>query len=441
MEIPEGAVIEILLRLPLKSLYVCKCVSKWWCSIISDIEKLHHARNLGIFVSNFGCSSFNYLFQSKLTLNNISPTHFIKQLVGGADEYAEIGLTQVINGLFCTYTPAGRTGVLTLCNCYTSEIRDIPLPRFSRWTRKIQFYFGIDRLGIYKLLSLGFLADHVIYQQVLTLGGMNKFNGDIITTRSWMNMFSPDFIPDSDVMCKPSICIDGILYWLIQFKEMSHRKILAFSLSRYQFYYISLPAQMVVAAATMVNFMGRFTVGCLDSGSNILNLWRLNKRHRWNKHSINLPEELVRCNRNMWCSFGNLPTGEILLANPKANDNDNDNDDSSFIPIYSYHHSTRKFQRFVVGKLTSCLLEKSSVQISCVELNSSCHSMSLEALLLKQPISVLSEEELSFEEEEMTLEEEKMTRGLKHFRTPQISKLLRLFKNVNTYVSDSSKEV
>ncbi|KAK6775298.1 hypothetical protein RDI58_026299 [Solanum bulbocastanum] len=428
MRIAEGSVIEILLRLPLKSLYVCKCVSKRWCSIISDIEKHHHARNLGIFISNFGCSSFNYLFQSRLTLhNNTSPPPFIKQLVGSADE---IGFTQVINGLFCMYTPAGRTGVLTLCNCYTSETRNIPLPRFSRWTRKIQFYFGFDLWGNYKLLSLGFLSDHVIYQEVLTLGGMNKLYDDIIPTCSWMNMFRPDFIPDSDVMCKPSFCINGILYWLIQFKDMNNRKILAFNLLRGRFYYISLPAQMVVAAAKMVNFKGRLTVGCLeadDSGSscksNILNLWGLNKRHRWNKHSINLPEELVRCNRNMWCSFGNLPTGEILLTNPKANDND----DSSFIPIYSYHHSTRKFQRFVVGKFTPCMLEKSCVQISCVELNSSCHSSSLEALLLKQPISALlsfEEEEMSLEEEEMTLEEEKMTRGIKYFRTPKIIKSL-----------------
>ncbi|MCE0482392.1 hypothetical protein HAX54_041143 [Datura stramonium] len=86
----------------------------------------------------------------------------------------------------------------------------------------------------------------------------------------------------------------------------------------------------------------------------------------------------------MWCSFGNLPTGEMLLANPKAND------DSKFIPIYSYDHSTEKFQRFVVGKFPPCMVaagEKSSLQISYVELNSSCHS--LEALLLNQPISGL----------------------------------------------------
>lgn len=71
----------------------------------------------------------------------------------------------------------------------------------------------------------------------------------------------------------------------------------------------------------------------------------------------------------MWCSFGNLPTGEILLANPKANDND----DSSFIPIHSHYHSAQMFQRFVLGRFTPCIIEKSSAQISCV--NSSYRSL------------------------------------------------------------------
>ncbi|KAM3282835.1 hypothetical protein P3S67_026480 [Capsicum chacoense] len=389
MVLPEGVLMEILLRLPLKYLCLCKCVSKTWWSIISEIKKLHHARNLGIFISNFGCSSSSSLFQARLGLDN-NKIPLFKKLVGGS-ESAEIGFTQVINGLFCFYTQ-GVGGVLTLCNCYTCETRNIPLPRFSWWTHKIQFYLGFDLSGgNYKLLSLGSPRNHdlVMYQAILTLGGMNNHN---ITIGSWIKMLPTDsLLTEIDVLCKPSLCINGILHWLVECKD-NKRKILAFNLLRGCFYDIFLPAEIAAAAAKMVSFKGSSTVeslavGCLVAGedsvtsSSKLNIWELNKWRSWIKHSINLPEELVRCNREMWCSFGNFPTGEILLANPKAND------DSDFFPIYSYDHSTQKFQRFVLGKFTPCMVGKSYVQISCVELNRSCHS--LEALLLKQPISAL----------------------------------------------------
>ena len=34
-DLPECLLIEILTRLPLKSIFQCKCVSRWWCSLIS----------------------------------------------------------------------------------------------------------------------------------------------------------------------------------------------------------------------------------------------------------------------------------------------------------------------------------------------------------------------------------------------------------------------
>ena len=34
-DLPECLLIEILTRLPLKSIFQCKCVSCWWCSLIS----------------------------------------------------------------------------------------------------------------------------------------------------------------------------------------------------------------------------------------------------------------------------------------------------------------------------------------------------------------------------------------------------------------------
>lgn len=56
---------------------------------------------------------------------------------------------------------------------------------------------------------------------------------------------------------------------------------------------------------------------CLSTDQPVrLKLWDLEdgQSSRWIEHSITLPEELVRCNSESWCSFSYLPTGEMLLA-------------------------------------------------------------------------------------------------------------------------------
>nr|XP_016476912.1 PREDICTED: F-box/kelch-repeat protein At3g06240-like [Nicotiana tabacum] len=328
MELPEAVVMEVLLRLPLKCLCRCKCVSKTWCSIISEIKKLHCVRNLGIVISNFGCSTSSSFFQSRIGLN-IPPPHFIRQQLGGGEyESAEIGFTEVINGLFCFYTPA-PAGDLTLCNYYTFETRKLPLPKFYRWTHKSQFYLGFDPLsGSYKLLSLGCLRDHdvVIYREILTLGGVN--DDEDITIGSWIKMCPVDFLPVIDVLFTPSVCINQFLYWLVKSKDNT-RKILAFNLTVHHFYDISLPKHLTdLLTARIVNFRGSLAVGCLGNVTadavthsrklRKLNLWELNGSRCWLKHSITLPGEMVRCNRESWCTVGNLPTDAGVSQRPGA---------------------------------------------------------------------------------------------------------------------------
>nr|XP_033516697.1 putative F-box protein At5g44220 isoform X1 [Nicotiana tomentosiformis]XP_033516698.1 putative F-box protein At5g44220 isoform X2 [Nicotiana tomentosiformis] len=172
MVLPEDMVREVMLLLPSKSLYRYKSVSKTWRSIICEHEfmKLRNGRNIGIVISN--SSSF---FLLRLRLTNIpSPLPpFIEQQFGTA----EIGFREVINGLFCFYTPFGD---LILCNSYTFETMELPLPSFFRPNKyETQFRFGFDPfIGSYKLLCIGglFDSDNVNFLEILTLGGvdMNK---------------------------------------------------------------------------------------------------------------------------------------------------------------------------------------------------------------------------------------------------------------------------
>ncbi|OIT06506.1 hypothetical protein A4A49_08315 [Nicotiana attenuata] len=266
--LPEEIVTEVLLWLPLKSLYRYKSVSKTWCSIISEHEfvKLHNGRNVGIVISN--SSSF---FQSRLSLTNIPPPPpFIEQQFGTA----EIGFTEVINGLFCFYTP---TGNLTLCNSYTFETMELPLPSFFRPNKyETQFRLGFDPfIGSYKLLCIGglFDSDNVNLLEILTLGGvdMTKTKTKIKTINKKYNWIklppTHNFEVSMDLSCTPSVWINDSLYWLVECDD-SKRKILAFNLRKLQFFTISLPAaanhqNLVVGDTRIVKLMGGLAVGCL----------------------------------------------------------------------------------------------------------------------------------------------------------------------------------
>nr|XP_016454691.1 PREDICTED: beta-D-glucosyl crocetin beta-1,6-glucosyltransferase-like [Nicotiana tabacum] len=145
-----------------------------------------------------------------------------------------------------------------------------------------------------------------------------------------------------DLSCTPSVWINDSLYWLVECDD-SKLKILAFNLRKHHFFTISLPAaanhqNLAVEDTRIVKLRGGLAVGCLTAATittQELNLWELKGSNCWINHSIILPEELqVSCHIERWCIIGNLPTGEIMLANP------NNNDDSNFTPIYSYDFST-----------------------------------------------------------------------------------------------------
>nr|XP_009791639.1 PREDICTED: putative F-box protein At4g38870 isoform X2 [Nicotiana sylvestris] len=382
--LPEAMVLEVLLWLPLKPLYQCKCVSKAWCSTISDPEfmKLHHVRNLGIVISTVSLGSlWSRLLQARLCLEEKSigwegESPFIERIDYECGEDKPIKFTQVINGLLCFCTPSLG---LSICNLYTGETIELPLPQFYCNNGSTRFHFGFDPIsGSYKLLSLSYCNNRLplVIAEILTIGAD-------MTNSSWNRVRSIQV--NLELLPPQSVCIDGILYWYVSTRFLGKEmevSISAFYLNEIKFGNIFL---ITVEPVRLMQFNGCLAVGCLDSDTTKpwklreLKLWELKdvQCSRWINHSMTLPEELVRCNRESWCSFGNLPTGEILLANPKAN--------NSYIPIYSYDQSVGKFQRFVIGKSPG-MVSPECFQISCLEVY---NNDSLEALLCKPPTDVI----------------------------------------------------
>ncbi|KAK4364309.1 hypothetical protein RND71_015667 [Anisodus tanguticus] len=231
MVLPEAMIIEVLLRFSLKYVLRCKCVSKTWCSLISssDIMKLYYSRNLGIFISHYGCFK-----QTRLSLGGTPP--FTKQF---DDEY-EVKFTQV-----CFYTSAGD---LTLCNSYNFETMKLPLPSFYNRLRydRTQFYLGFDPFN----------------GQYVLLAEMKYFNYHSI----WIRRHAP------------SIFIhDQFMYWLVELYKDNRREILVFNLAggiSTNFFSIPLPPHFdqLSTSATLVKFTGRLAVGCRTTE---LNIWEL----------------------------------------------------------------------------------------------------------------------------------------------------------------------
>ncbi|OIT29154.1 hypothetical protein A4A49_17780 [Nicotiana attenuata] len=353
--------------------------------------KLHHVRNLSIVISIVSSDSFRSgLLQARLCLEEKTigwegEPPFIERIDYECGEDKPIKLTQVINGLLCFCTPSLG---LSLCNLYTGETIELPLPRFYCNNGSTRFHFGFDPIsGSYKLLSLSYCNNRLplVIAEILSIGVD-------MTNSSWNRMRNIQV--NLELLPPQSVCIDGILYWYVYTRFLGKEmevSISAFYLNENKFGNIFLPADfaatrlITVEPVRLMQFNGCLAVGCLDSATTRpwklreLKLWELKDGQcsRWINHSITLPEELVRCNRESWCSFGNFPTGEILLANPKSND--------CYIPIYSYDHSVEKFQRFVIGKSPG-MVSPECFQISCLEIY---NDDSLEALLCKPPTDVV----------------------------------------------------
>ena len=243
-DLPEEMIIETLLKLPVKSLLRFRCVCKSWCALFNNLnfisKYLNNDNNTRLIIHYMekydGPDEFGYpLFLSSLfpdeTLTNLS--------LQAIDNPVHGELGGPYDGIFCIF---GNNNRITLWNRATKESRVLPkctisLPKYTSTFSKC-IGFGLDPMNTdYKLVLIFTLWNEKLdllyeYSHVAVYS---------LCTNSWRycdcfksNHYYMDGTFDS-------VYLDGICYWLSEFRDNDHKVIISFDLGNEVFEEIQEP--------------------------------------------------------------------------------------------------------------------------------------------------------------------------------------------------------
>ncbi|XP_031259307.1 F-box protein CPR1-like [Pistacia vera] len=245
----EELILEILIRLPVKSLVRFRCVSKSWCAWIDSQHfislHLQHSintqTNLHVILSD--CENktdhyslaFDEVFDEPLTkFNNVFTSDKGYKIVGSC------------NGLLCLSYSIPKNERLILWNPFTRRYKKLPTARVSklRLSPAYRYGFGYDDVSNdYKVLKLIPSYGLKSYRHI-----GNEAEVYSLRLNSWKRI---ENFPYSEFKFLRSACfVNGSLYWLVYFESYrmeaqdfeSPWLIVAFSLEDEEFRELPLPS-------------------------------------------------------------------------------------------------------------------------------------------------------------------------------------------------------
>ncbi|KAG2243065.1 hypothetical protein Bca4012_060911 [Brassica carinata] len=291
--LPVDLIIEILTKLPPRSLSRLICVSKLWLSIIhgkyfNDLyltrsstrpRLLLHRYSHDTRSSHYSSLSKNQLsLVDSVTLPGLQISPPVRGLICCVDHYSSI----VVIG-----NPS--TGqFLTLTDVITDQI-----------------FFGYDPVNdLYKVLSMNFVHNidrSVVIEksQVLTLGGGQE---------SWrMIECKYPYYPGTQGKCH-----NGVVYYGAWSNLTDRRSVVVcFDLRSEEFSLITLPEDVQIVSyieSDLVSYNGKIALVNVSRNCEF-DLWVLMdvKRHEWSKYSVVVPTcDFFRCR-------GTIETGELIF--------------------------------------------------------------------------------------------------------------------------------
>ncbi|XP_065854729.1 F-box/kelch-repeat protein At3g23880-like [Euphorbia lathyris] len=237
-DLPKEILLNILLRLSVKRIFVFKCVCKTWCDVVSDPQfaKLHFEQAEVyplIRTSSLFCSKMVYLvqpdkddFELKLgmcdhiffrsrcvcTVQVKIDTKFEileKQGLFKYDKYSQYGAINSCNGLLCLPNQCDKWLCPIVCNPITGEFIDLPLANKIRLSsRSICYGFGFSpATNQYKVIRMFRQGSHV----------SNKAEVHILGTDTWKEIgFFNQSTPKTF-----TTYLNGFLYWSSHLQPLS----------------------------------------------------------------------------------------------------------------------------------------------------------------------------------------------------------------------------
>ncbi|CAH8353297.1 unnamed protein product [Eruca vesicaria subsp. sativa] len=307
--IPLDVIVEILLKVPTKSVASLALVSKQWLSIISG----------KYFISQYlqARSSSRLLFTVFSPFEEGQFLHSCSQVDPSSDHHT-VNITPdkkhvhdfspPIRGLICRQ----RESRVTIGNPTTGQF--LTLPRLKTRRRGVLSFFGYDPVNdVYKVLCMTVLQgrqkrgshSRVVSEehQVYTLGeGQRKWR---------MVECKHPHLPPTPCVYTKGICINGVLYYYAWIQNKG--ALISFNLISEEFNVIKLPEDI----HRLVNYTGKVAItSCLTANGEV-HLWVLEdaSKQEWSKVSIVVPiwRELVEKN-HVFSFRGTVSTGELVFS-------------------------------------------------------------------------------------------------------------------------------
>ncbi|XP_056851587.1 F-box/kelch-repeat protein At3g04660-like isoform X2 [Raphanus sativus] len=298
-------VVEILLKVPTKSVASLVLVSKQWLSLIrgKDFINLYLARSsprllLVVFANN---EEEQFL----QTCSQVDPSSDSHRLNITLDKNQVVGFSPPIRGLVCRQMDSK----VRIANPSTGQF--VTLPRVKTTRKGILSLFGYDPVNdVYKVLCMTILQgrqrreSQVVSEehQVYTLGGQRKWR--------MIECKHPHLPPPLNVVTK-GICINGILYYYAWIK--SEASLISFDLISEEFNAIKLPEDI----PCVVNYIGKVAIASWPTRNGEVHLWILEDadKQEWSKVSIVVPSWIDLIDIHHGYRFrGTLSTGELIFS-------------------------------------------------------------------------------------------------------------------------------
>ncbi|KAL0801149.1 hypothetical protein Bca101_056325 [Brassica carinata] len=318
--IPIDLFIEILLRLPAKSIARCRCVSKSWAYILrrTCFTELFLTRSRSRPQILFSCRKNGELFffstphvQNPERSSRVTASYHMKFPFDDRSYYE--GCFVPVNGLVCLpHLLESKKRVPMICNPSTGQSFVLPKVR-TKGCDMVYSYLVYDPVGKeFKLFSMtarvyGSCEEH----QVLTLGTRKL---------SWRMIECSVSVRYAQFN---GICIDGVLYYIgaLNGPPWGHG-IVCFDVRSEKFKFVNKAEDMELwSGTTLVNYKGKLGVllsfGYITQDSEYFELWVLidAEKHEWSKHVCVLPPLWKNIVSDTMLEFvGMTSRGEIVMS-------------------------------------------------------------------------------------------------------------------------------
>ncbi|KAL0377507.1 UNVERIFIED_CONTAM: putative RNA 3'-terminal phosphate cyclase-like protein [Sesamum radiatum] len=295
-DLPEDVVLEILLRLPVKTLLQLKCVCKRWYALIgsSSFVNQHFSQEA---IKN------TYLFGITDLMRNDMLLPFA-------------ALMGPLNGVFCVVSISGH---MALLNPAMRQFKPLPLvhpyvqPHLSSYDDLLGF--GLDpSSGDYKLVSIQyFWNEEMDVPHYPSLVSVYNSGSD-----SWRHFEDVDLVNSSRCAYR-SLCntyLNGVYYWLTEFND-TDVAILAFDMSSEKFQEIQVPDCIKSKEGDLALYDGSIALlSCdLDKIDKCVDVWVMKKEGCWTKILTVGPFQDIKWPLGFWKnSEVLLETGTSLLT-------------------------------------------------------------------------------------------------------------------------------